>query len=101
MKFIFPQNYQFKNKLFGIIDYPTILINIIWYILILLLINIFSLSLTVKIFVFITFCFPLFLFSLIGFNGENFVYVLFYIFKYMVKCKLLFYDKKYNFKCYY
>ena len=24
MKFIFPQNYNFKNKLFGFLDYSTI-----------------------------------------------------------------------------
>ncbi len=24
MKFIFPQNYNFKNKLFGVIEYSTI-----------------------------------------------------------------------------
>ena len=30
MKFIFPQNYCFKNKLFGIIDYSTLILNIIW-----------------------------------------------------------------------
>ena len=30
MKFIFPQNYDFKNKLLGIFDYSTIFINIIW-----------------------------------------------------------------------
>ena len=30
MKFIFPQNYNFKNKLFGIIDYTNLFLNIIW-----------------------------------------------------------------------
>ncbi len=31
MKFIFPQNYNFKkNKLFGIIDYSSLIFNIIW-----------------------------------------------------------------------
>ena len=29
MKFIFPQNYNFKNKLFGIIDYTNLFLNII------------------------------------------------------------------------
>lgn len=32
MKFIFPQNYNFKNKLFGIIDYSSLIFNIIWMI---------------------------------------------------------------------
>ena len=39
MKFIFPQNYDFKNKLFGIIDYSTAFVNLLWYSLIFLLIN--------------------------------------------------------------
>ena len=30
MKFIFPQNYDFKSKLFGFIDYTTVILNIIW-----------------------------------------------------------------------
>ena len=41
MKFIFPQNYNFKNKLFGFLDYSTIFLNLIWDLIILLLINIF------------------------------------------------------------
>lgn len=39
MKFIFPKNYNFKNKIFGIIDYSTALVNIIWYAFYFLLIN--------------------------------------------------------------
>ena len=31
MKFIIPQNYNFKNKIFGIIDYSTAIFNIICY----------------------------------------------------------------------
>ena len=34
MKFIFPQNYSFKNKFLGIIDYSTLIINLIFYIFI-------------------------------------------------------------------
>ena len=30
MKFIFPRNYNFKSKLFGIIDYSTAIVNIIY-----------------------------------------------------------------------
>ena len=41
MKFIFPQNYNFKNKLFGIFDYTTILVNILWSAFILIIINFF------------------------------------------------------------
>ena len=37
MKFIFPQNYNFKNKLLGIIDYSTAFFNIFWYVIIFIL----------------------------------------------------------------
>ena len=36
MKFIFPQNYNFKNKLFGFLDYSTIFLNLIWFLFIFL-----------------------------------------------------------------
>ena len=79
MKFIFPQNYSFKNKLFGFIDYSTLFLNIIWSFFIFCLIDLFKFSISTKISVFIVFCFPLFLFSIIGFNHENFVYVFIFI----------------------
>lgn len=41
MNFIFPQNYDFKYKLFGIIDYVSAIINLIWGGIIYILINIF------------------------------------------------------------
>ena len=41
MKFIFPKNYNFKNKFLGFFDYTTIFINIIWDGLIFLFINFF------------------------------------------------------------
>ena len=39
MKFIFPQNYNFKIKLLGFIDYPVAIFNIILWIIIYFLIN--------------------------------------------------------------
>ena len=51
MKFIFPQNYNFKNKLFGIFDYTTILVNILWSAFILIIINFFVQNLNIKIFI--------------------------------------------------
>ena len=58
MKFIFPQNYNFKNKLFGIIDYSSLIFNIIWDLIIFLLINFLFKNNNIKIFIFIIFlCF--------------------------------------------
>lgn len=93
MKFIFPQNYTFKNKLLGIIDYTTAFVNVIWYVLIFIIINLLSNNINLKIFLFIVFCFPVLLLSISGFHGENIVYVFSYMFKYIFKQKLFFYCK--------
>ena len=94
MKFIFPKNFNFKNKLFGIIDYNIVVVNLVWYVFILILINIIFQSLQIKIFIFIIFCFPFFLVSITGLNGENILYVLFYLYKFSRKQKLYLYFKK-------
>ena len=94
MIFIFPQNNNFRNKLLGIFDYSTIILNLIWDFLIFYFINFFDLNINIKIFIFILFCFPLLIFSIVGFNGENIIYVLHYFLKFIIKNKLLFFDKK-------
>ena len=93
MKFIFPQNYSFKSKLFGFIDYSTLFLNIIWITFVFCILDVFKFSINIKISIFIIFCFPLFLFSIIGFNHENFIYVLSYLFKYIFSKKIYFYNK--------
>lgn len=92
MKFIFPQNYTLKSKLFGIFDYSTIFLNIAWDFIVFIFINLFD-NLNIKIFLFFIFCFPLFLFSFSGFNGESIVYVFRYTFIFLLKQKLLFFQK--------
>lgn len=92
MKFIFPQNYNFKNKLFGVIDYSTIILNLIWDFFIFIFINFLN-NLNIKIFLFFVFCFPLLLFSFSGFNGENIIYVITYISKFLIKQKLFLFYK--------
>ena len=89
MKFIFPQNYNFKNKLFVILDYSSLILDVIIFILI----NLFFKSLNIKIFIFVLFCFPILLFSIIGFNHENIVYILIYIINYIKSPKLYLYSK--------
>lgn len=96
MKFIFPQNYNFKNKILGIIDYQTALVNVIWYAFVFLLVNLLFNSINIKVFVFIFLCLPLLLFSFSGFHGENIIYVFKYLFKFIFKQKLFFYSKNYK-----
>ena len=93
MKFIFPQNYSFKNKILGIIDYSTAFLNILWYVFIFGLLHLLIHNWNVKIFLFISFCFPLTIFSIVGFNGEPVIYVLKYILKYIIRPKLYLYKK--------
>ena len=50
MKFIFPQNYNFKNKLLGIIDYSTAFFNLIIYGISFLILHLFLKNWSIKIF---------------------------------------------------
>lgn len=93
MKFIIPQNYNFKNKIFGIIDYSTAIFNIICYGITFAILQLLFNNWNIKIFLLISLCFPITLFSLVGFNGEPLVYVLKYITKYVFRPKLYLYKK--------
>jgi hypothetical protein len=91
MKFIFPQNYDFSHKLLGIFDTSTLLVNGIWALFVFCFLNLFFSSLNIKIFFFIILVFPFLLFSIIGFNHENILYVVFYIAKYIKRPKIYIY----------
>ncbi len=91
MKFIIPQNYDFSSKLFGFLDYSTAIFNVIWFALVFCIVSFIISNLYVKIFTIIILCFPVMLFSIIGFNHENVLYVLFYILKYLYKQKVYLY----------
>jgi len=93
MKFIFPQNYNFKNKLFGFIDYSTAILNILWYVFVFAVLDLFFSDLTLILSGFIILCLPLFLFSLFGFNHENIIHVSTYMLTFIKKQKVYFYDK--------
>ena len=70
IKFIFPQNYCFKQKLFGFIDYSTLFFNIILGGLI-----------------------PSLIFSIVGFNHEKITYILKYLFIYLKSPKYYLFKK--------
>ena len=72
MRFVFPQNYNFNNKLFGFIDYSNITLKIIFFIIL-----------------FFTFC----LLSIIGFNHEKILYIFIYLFKYIISPKIYLFKK--------
>lgn len=93
LKFIFPQNYDFKSKILGFIDYSTAIIDVIWGILIVGILNLLHIKLKLKIFIFVVLVFPVVLFSIVGFNGESIINVCSYLFKYLRKPKVLLYKK--------
>ena len=93
MNFIFPENYNFKNKLFGLFDYSTVIINIIWAFLMFQIAKILPFNLNIKISVFIIFYFPLLLFSIFGFNNENIFYFLSYMIKFVKNRRVYFFSK--------
>ena len=94
MKFIFPQNYNLNMKIFGILDYSVAIVDVVWGIIVFGLINFFIGRLTYKIFAFIVLVFPIVIFSVVGVDGENLLYFLTYVLKYIFKQKLYLYEKK-------
>ena len=94
MKFIFPQNYNFNIKLFGIIDYTAAIVDGIWGICVFFILNIFFKRISIKIFLLIILVFPVVILSIMGVEGENILYFLSYILKYIFKQKLYLYEKK-------
>lgn len=93
MKFIVPQNYNFKSKILGFIDYTTAIVNILWCFFIFFILSFFKISLLYKISFFIFFCFPLFLISFFGFQNENIVFIFIYIFKFIKNRRIYFFNK--------
>ena len=93
MKFIFPQNYKFNSKLFGLIDFQTAVVSAIWAGIMYLIINLLFKSLYIKVCVFIITVFPVVIFSIVGVNGENIINVAIYMTKFIMRRRLLFYRK--------
>lgn len=93
MKFIFPQNYCFRQKLLGFIDYSTLFLNGVWGIFIYFISYLFSRNLTFRISLFIILFFPILLFSMIGFNHEKITYIIKYLYFYIKSPKYYLYCK--------
>lgn len=93
MKFVIPQNYKFKNKIFGIIDYPTAILNIVWNIILYFILKNISLNISARIFIFSSLSFPVLLLTIVGFNDESPIYSVKYIFRYLRRQKVYLYRK--------
>ncbi len=94
MLFIFPQNYDFKNKLFGVIDYFTVFINIIYYLFVFCLLNLFFNNLNIKVFLFIVLCFPIFILSIVSSQKESLLTIIMYFIKFIFNRKIYLFNKK-------
>ena len=74
MNFIVPQNFNFKNKFLGLIDYPTLIFDFIYLSVLNTILNIFIHDLLVKLIFIIILFLPIFLMSLFSFNNELFMF---------------------------
>ncbi len=93
MKFIFPQNYSFNTKLFGLIDYQTAILNLCCWAIVFIITSLLNLNLFSKIIIFIITCFPILLISIFGVHQENILYVFHYIFLFIKRPKIYLYQK--------
>ena len=93
-QYIFPANYNRKEKFLGMIEYKTMIVIGAWGGLLFYVLKFFSCSWLVKLYVFlILFGIPA-IFLLVGFNGENMVDVMGYLVKFAVSPKAYVYLKK-------
>lgn len=96
MNFIIPKNYNFKNKLFGIIDYTTAIFNTIWNILLYFILKNIEITISIKICIFSSLSFPVLLLTLIGFNNESPIYTIKYLLNYLKSQKVFLFKKEYS-----
>ncbi|MBR3673611.1 MAG: hypothetical protein IKN65_04920 [Clostridia bacterium] len=95
MKFIIPKNYKFKNRIFGIIDYPTAIVNIVWDVFIYFLLRNIDANISIRIFIFTLLSFPVLLITIVGFNNESPVYTLKYVVRFLIKQKIYLFKKEF------
>ena len=93
MKFIIPQNFKFKNRILGIIDYSTAILNLLWDTILYFNLKNINIILSTKIFIFSAFSFPVLLLTIIGFNNESPLYTIKYLFYYIKRPKIYLFQK--------
>lgn len=82
MKFIFPQNYSFSNKLLGFLDYSTAIFFCIFGACLYGILHLCIPTLFMRLSVFILLFLPIVLLGCIGFNHEKITYVCYYMIRY-------------------
>lgn len=92
MIYSFPKNYEYKEKLFGIINYSTVTIHIMWILIIYIILKNINIDLIYKINILTLFEFPLILYTLIK-KEEDLIYKFMYLLNFILKKKLYLYIK--------
>lgn len=96
MKFIFPKNYNFKNKLFGFIDYTTVVLNIVLALFVFCILDFIFNSINLILSLFIIIYFPILLFSIFNLSNENILIIIIYFCKFIKNRKVYFFSKSNN-----
>ena len=93
-QYIFPANYNRKEKLLGMIEYKTLIVIGGWGGILLYLLKLFSWNWVIKLYIFLLLFGVPAIFLLIGFNGENMLDIMMYIIKYLIAPKAYVYQKR-------
>jgi type II secretory pathway component PulF len=92
--YIFPSNYDIKEKFLGLVDYPTLIIVIAWAIMIYLGTKLLPFSQTIKLYTFMICVIPFSIFMIIGIGQEPLLKFISYIKKFLANAKIYVYDKE-------
>lgn len=94
MKYIFPKNYNFKQKILGFIDYSTAILNLIIGFLLYFILNLLIKNFSIKLYFFIAFYLPILIFSISSIRKESFVSIIKYIFIFFKNQQIYLYKKE-------
>lgn len=95
MKFIFPKNYNYSFKLFGMLSYSSVIFIFVWAFLVYSISSFLFTSFIIKFYFFILLFIPIALFSILNRSNEHIIFIIFYILKYLYRPKVYFYDKRF------
>ena len=91
MKYIIPENYDYKNKLFGILDYKSAIFILVFIIIVWKFFSLFIKSIITLISFMIIICLPIILLIFYNSTNENLINILYYFIKFLIKPKIYFY----------
>ncbi len=93
MHFVFPQNYNFHSKLFGVFNYTSLVFDAFLAIFLFAFSNLLFEELEIKILFFIGLYLPIFLLSFIGVHNESIFSVFLVLYQFIKNRHIYFYSK--------